>query len=58
MNNRFFVKGGILVDKKLDLVYVDKEGKFYSRDKADDAELAMGLGKISKEIAARLRLRK
>jgi hypothetical protein len=49
-----------LVDKNrnLELVFIDKEGKFYSLTEVDSVELAKGLEKISKEIAARLQLQK
>jgi hypothetical protein len=49
-----------LVDKNrnLELAFIDKEGKFYSLTQVDSVELAMGIEKISKEIAARLRLQK
>jgi hypothetical protein len=49
-----------LVDKnrKLELVFVDKEGKAYSLEDVSSAELASGLGKISEEIATRLQLQK
>jgi hypothetical protein len=47
-----------VVEEKLKLVFVDKESKFYQLDEVSSAELASGLGKISKEIAARLRLQK
>jgi hypothetical protein len=47
-----------LVEKKLELVFIDKDGKFYPLDEVDSAELAKGLEKISKEIAARLKLQK
>jgi hypothetical protein len=45
-------------DKKLDLVFVDKEGNYYHIDDVESAELARGFEKISKEIATRLRLQK
>jgi hypothetical protein len=45
-------------DKKLDLVFVDKEGNYYPIDDVESAELAKGFEKISKEIATRLRLQK
>jgi hypothetical protein len=45
-------------DKKLELVFVDKEGKFYPIDEVDSAELAKGFEKISKEMATRLKLQK
>ena len=47
-----------MVEKKLELVFMDKEGKFYPLDEVDSLELARGLEKISKEIAARLQLQK
>jgi hypothetical protein len=47
-----------LVEKKLELVFVDKDGKFYPVDEVPSAELAKGFEKISKEIAARLQLQK
>jgi hypothetical protein len=45
-------------NKKLELVFVDEEGNHYPIDDVDSAELAVGLEKISKEIATRLRLQK
>jgi hypothetical protein len=53
-----FCRGGTLVEKKLELVFVDKGGKFYPLDEVNSAELVKGLEKISKEIAARLQLQK
>ncbi len=47
-----------MVEKKLELVFVDKGGKFYPLDEVNSAELVKGLEKISKEIAARLQLQK
>ena len=47
-----------MVEKKLELVFIDKDGKFYPLDEVSSAELARGLEKISKEIAARLQLQK
>jgi hypothetical protein len=44
--------------RKLDLVFVDKNGKVYPLDDVSRAELAEGLEKISKEIAKRLLLMK
>ena len=54
------IGGEILVDKNknLELAFVDKEGKFYPLNEVNSAELAKGLEKISKEIAARLALQK
>ncbi len=47
-----------LAERKLDLVYIDKDGRLHQIDEVDSAELARGLEKISKEIATRLRLQK
>jgi hypothetical protein len=48
----------VLANKKLELVFVDKEGKWYPLDEVDRDELAQGLEKISKEVAKRLQLLK
>jgi hypothetical protein len=48
----------IVIDKKLELVFLDKDGKFYPLAEVDSVELAKGLENISKEIAARLQLQK
>ena len=45
-------------DRKLELVFMDKEGNYYPIDEVDSAELAKGLEAIAKEIATRLRLQK
>ena len=50
--------GETLVDKKLELAFVDKDGKVYSIDDGTCEDLAKGLEKISKEIAKRLLLLK
>jgi Cu/Ag efflux pump CusA len=42
--------------RKLELAFVDKNGKAYPIDEVTRAELADGLEKISKEIAKRLSL--
>lgn len=47
-----------MVEKKLELVFMDKEGKFYPIDEVNSTELAKGLEKVSKEIAERLQLQK
>ena len=57
MNNRYFIEVKHLVEK-LEIVFTDKNGKFYPLDEVSSAELARGLEKISKEIAARLQLQK
>jgi len=45
-------------DKKLELVFIDKEGKFYPITEVNSAELSNGLKSLSEEIATRLRLQK
>lgn len=47
-----------MVDKKLELVFIDKNGKWYPLDEVSRVELAEGFEKISKEIAKRLLLQK
>jgi len=47
-----------LTNKNLEIVFINKEGKFYPIDEVDSADLAAGLQSISKEVAARLRLQK
>jgi hypothetical protein len=44
--------------RKLQLVFIDKNGKWYPLDEVNSAELAEGLEKISKETAKRLLLQK
>jgi hypothetical protein len=44
--------------RKLELVFVDKAGKWYPLDEVSSEELAEGLEKISKETAKRLLLQK
>jgi hypothetical protein len=57
---RVFDGGETLVNRNrnLELVFIDKEGKFYPLDEVNSAELAKGLEKISKEIETRLQLQK
>jgi hypothetical protein len=45
-----------MIKRKLELVFIDKEGKWYPLDEVDRDELAQGLEKISKEVAKRLQL--
>ena len=47
-----------MVKKKLELVFVDKDGKWYPLDEVNRKDLAEGLEKISKEVAKRLQLLK
>ncbi len=47
-----------MVDRKLELVFTDKNGKCYPLEEVSRAELAEGLEKISKETAKRLLLQK
>jgi hypothetical protein len=43
---------------KLEIVFIDKEGKWYPLDEVDREELAAGLEKVTKEVAKRLQLLK
>ena len=43
---------------KLEIVFIDKEGKWYPLDEVDQADLAEGLEKVTKEVAKRLQLLK
>jgi hypothetical protein len=43
---------------KLEPVFIDKDGKWYPIDEVDSEDLAVGLEKLSKEIAKRLQLLK
>ncbi len=45
-------------NKKLELVFIDKDGKAYPLDEVTREDLAKGLEKISKETAKRLQLLK
>jgi hypothetical protein len=47
-----------MVDEKIEIAFVDKEGKVYPITEVDSVELANGLKRISEEIATRLRLQK
>lgn len=47
-----------MINKKLELIFVDEGGKFHPLDEVGSVELAKGLEKISQEIATRLRLQK
>jgi hypothetical protein len=47
-----------VTDRKLEIAFVDKEGKLYQIDEVDSTEIANALEVITKEIAARLRLQK
>jgi hypothetical protein len=50
-------EGGETVEKrKLELAFIDKNGKVYPIDEVTRAELAEGLEKIAKETAKRLLL--
>ena len=45
-------------NRKLEIVFIDKEGKWYPIDEVDGEGLAAGLEKLSKEVAKRLQLLK
>jgi hypothetical protein len=47
-----------MVNKKLELVFIDKDGKWYPLDEVSRETLADGLEKMSKEVAKRLELLK
>ena len=47
-----------MVARKLEVVFVDRDGKFFPLDEVNSAELAEGLERISKETAKRLLLQK
>jgi hypothetical protein len=49
--------GGRMVNRKLELVFVDKDGKCYPLDEVNREELAR-FERISKEVAKRLQLLK
>jgi hypothetical protein len=57
-NKHLINKVKIMVNRKLELVFIDKEGKWFPLDEVDRKELADGLEKISKEVAKRLQLLK
>ena len=44
--------------RKLELVFIDKDGKWYPLDEVNSEELAEGLEQLSKETAKRLLLQK
>jgi len=50
--------GEPMAGRKLQVVFTDKEGKWYPLDEVNGDELAVGLQEISKEIAKRLQLKK
>jgi len=45
-----------MVKRKLELVFIDKDGKWYPVDEVNREELAEGFEKMSKEVAKRLQL--
>ena len=47
-----------MVKRKLELVFIDKDGKWYPLDEVNREELAEGLERISKEAVKRLQLLK
>jgi hypothetical protein len=51
-----FEGGETLEKRKLELAFIDRNGKIYPIDEVSRAELAEGLEKISKETAKRLLL--
>jgi Cu/Ag efflux pump CusA len=51
-----FEGGETLEKRKLELAFIDRNGKIYPIDEVSRAELAEGLEKISRETAKRLLL--
>jgi len=51
-------RGETTADRKLELAFIDKDGKVYPIDEGTREDLARGLERISKEIAKRLQLLK
>jgi hypothetical protein len=47
-----------LENQKLEIVFIDKEGKWYPLDEVDRDTLVEGLTKVTEEVARRLRLLK
>jgi hypothetical protein len=47
-----------MIKEKLEIAFVDKEGKVYPITDVESIDLANGLERISEEIATRLRLQK
>ena len=47
-----------MVARKLEVVFMDRDGKFFALEEVNSAELAEGLEKISRETAKRLLLQK
>lgn len=45
-------------NKKLDIVFIDKNGKWYPLDEVDHETLSVGLKKVTEEAAKRLQLQK
>jgi hypothetical protein len=45
-------------NKKLEIVFIDKEEKWYPLDEVEDLTLAEGLKKMTEEVANRLHLQK
>jgi hypothetical protein len=45
-------------NKKLEIVFTDKAGKWYPLDEVDHETLAEGLRKVTEEVAKRLQLQK
>ena len=47
-----------MVARKLEVVFMDRDGKFFPLEEVNSAELAEGLERISRETAKRLSLQK
>jgi hypothetical protein len=55
-NEHLRLRWRIMVKKELEIVFIDREGKWYPIDEVDVKDLAIGLEKVSKEVAKRLQL--
>ncbi len=47
-----------MAKRKLEIVFTDRDGRWYPIDEVNSEELAEGFNKISKEITRRLSLQK
>jgi hypothetical protein len=55
-NEHLKLRWKLMVNRELEIVFIDKVGKWYPIDEVDGKDLAVGLEKVSKEVAKRLQL--
>jgi hypothetical protein len=55
-NEHLRLRWKLMVKRELEIVFIDKERKWYPLDEVDGKDLAIGLEKVSKEVAKRLQL--